>query len=217
MRCGVTTWSPESVVVQATSKGILVVDTTTTAAAKDSLYSQAEATSTKHDPGSYRRGHTRWLPDRYSSQCVGAAKKHQDRHCRSADCTRLQVRGPLVLPLLDCALNAPFLETRFHFDPTNAESIDALHERCAARLLRVCEANGGLYVKLGQAIGVQAAILPKPYHALSKMFDDAERMPVSVVRGVVEKELGKTIEEVSVLCTAIGGCSFLCCVLTPTL
>lgn len=51
-------------------------------------------------------------------------------------------------------------------------------------------------MKLGQAIGVQAAILPKPYHALSKMFDDAERMPIAVVRSVVEKELGKKIEDV---------------------
>jgi aarF domain-containing kinase len=62
--------------------------------------------------------------------------------------------------------------------------------------MNVCEANGGLYVKLGQAIGVQAAILPKPYHALSKMFDDAERMPFSEVKLVVEKELGKKLTEV---------------------
>lgn len=63
--------------------------------------------------------------------------------------------------------------------------------------MRVCEANGGLYVKLGQAIGVQAAILPKPYHALAKMFDDAERLPYPVVKSVVEKELGIKLEDVS--------------------
>ena len=86
---------------------------------------------------------------------------------------------------------------RFNFDPADAASVEALHERCANRLLRVCEANGGLYVKLGQAIGVQAAILPKPYHALSKMFDDAERLPFAVVKKVLEKELGKELREVS--------------------
>lgn len=88
------------------------------------------------------------------------------------------------------------LDYKFNFDPSDARSVEALHERCAERLLRVCEANGGLYVKLGQAIGVQAAILPKPYHALSKMFDDAERMPYAEVKQVVERELGKKLNEV---------------------
>lgn len=62
----------------------------------------------------------------------------------------------------------------------------------------MCEANGGLYVKLGQAIGVQAAVLPKPYHALAKMFDDAEHLDYPTVRKVVESELGKSVDEVSV-------------------
>lgn len=61
----------------------------------------------------------------------------------------------------------------------------------------MCEANGGLYVKLGQAIGVQAAVLPKPYHALAKMFDDAEHLDYATVRKVVESELGKSIDDVS--------------------
>lgn len=88
------------------------------------------------------------------------------------------------------------LDYKLNFKAGDPHSAEKLHERCAKRLLRVCEANGGLYIKLGQAIGVQAAILPKPYHALAKMFDDAERMPATVVRGVVEKELGKKLDDV---------------------
>jgi hypothetical protein len=47
------------------------------------------------------------------------------------------------------------IDYKINFDPKNAESIEKLHERCAGRLLSVCEWNGGLYVKLGQALGVQ--------------------------------------------------------------
>lgn len=88
------------------------------------------------------------------------------------------------------------LDYKFNFKSGDAKSAEELHERCAKRLLKVCEQNGGLYIKLGQAIGVQAAVLPKPYHALAKMFDDAEHMSTAVVRAVVEKELGRPIDEV---------------------
>lgn len=53
------------------------------------------------------------------------------------------------------------------------------------------------YIKLGQAIGVQAAILPKPYHQLSKLFDNAERLPFKDVERVLISELGQSPEEAS--------------------
>lgn len=80
--------------------------------------------------------------------------------------------------------------------------MNALHERSAARLLDLCEKNRlvptpifsleeilnlgfrGLYVKMGQAIGTQAAVLPAPYRALSKLLDGAERVPYDVVEQV---------------------------------
>ncbi|KAN0060806.1 hypothetical protein ACQY0O_007465 [Thecaphora frezii] len=88
------------------------------------------------------------------------------------------------------------LDYKFNFDRDSLESINALHERCAERLLYVCERNQGLYIKLGQAIGVQAAILPKPYHQLSKLFDNAERLPFEEVRKVLVAELGAEPEEI---------------------
>ncbi|EPQ30183.1 uncharacterized protein PFL1_02299 [Pseudozyma flocculosa PF-1] len=88
------------------------------------------------------------------------------------------------------------LDYKFNFDKDSLESITALHERCADRLLFVCEKNQGLYVKLGQAIGVQAAILPKPYQRLSKLLDNAERLPYEEVRKVLVAELGAEPEDV---------------------
>lgn len=88
------------------------------------------------------------------------------------------------------------LDYKMNFDRNSLESINALHERCADRLMYVCEENQGLYIKLGQAIGVQAAILPKPYHQLSKLFDNAEKLPYEDVRKVLTVELGADPEEV---------------------
>ncbi len=88
------------------------------------------------------------------------------------------------------------LDYKFNFDRNSLESIQGLHQRCADRLLYVCEKNQGLYVKIGQAVGANSVILPKPYHALAKMFDDADKMSEQEVRGVIRRELGKEPEEI---------------------
>ncbi|CBQ70632.1 conserved hypothetical protein [Sporisorium reilianum SRZ2] len=88
------------------------------------------------------------------------------------------------------------LDYKLNFDRNSLESINALHERCADKLMYVCEKNQGLYIKLGQAIGCQAAILPKPYHQLTKLFDNAERLPYDEVRKVLTAELGADPKEV---------------------
>ncbi|SPO21655.1 uncharacterized protein UTRI_01137_B [Ustilago trichophora] len=88
------------------------------------------------------------------------------------------------------------MDYKLNFDRNSLESINALHERCADKLMYVCEKNQGLYVKLGQAIGCQAAILPKPYHQLTKLFDNAERLPYEEVRKVLTAELGADPKEV---------------------
>lgn len=44
---------------------------------------------------------------------------------------------------------------------------------------------------------MQAAVLPRPYHVLAKMFDDAERMDYKTVRKVLEQELKLKMEDVS--------------------
>ncbi|PVF94923.1 ABC1-domain-containing protein [Serendipita vermifera] len=88
------------------------------------------------------------------------------------------------------------LDYKLNYDPNNLDKMNGVHERSAARLLHVCRKNGGLYVKAGQAIGIQAAILPKPYHALAQMFDAADPIPLEAVRQVIHAELGMWPEEI---------------------
>ena len=50
-----------------------------------------------------------------------------------------------------------------------------LHGRCAERLLRLCVANGGLYVKLGQHCAQLDYLVPEPYtRALHALFEHNE-------------------------------------------
>lgn len=62
---------------------------------------------------------------------------------------------------------------KFNFTPENAEGIEDLHERVSRRLFNVCKANGGLYIKIGQAVGAQAAILPTAYQRNFRTLYDA--------------------------------------------
>jgi aarF domain-containing kinase len=66
----------------------------------------------------------------------------------------------------------------------------SLHERAAARLLRLCERNGGLYTKAGQFIGT-ASGMPVPFQReLSKLQDSATPLPFEDVQRVVDEAFG---------------------------
>lgn len=55
----------------------------------------------------------------------------------------------------------------------------------ASRLKWVIDTNQGLYLKLGQALGLQAALLPAPYReAFSQVFDRAPSVSYEEVEGV---------------------------------
>ncbi|KAK4049505.1 hypothetical protein OIO90_005456 [Microbotryomycetes sp. JL221] len=85
---------------------------------------------------------------------------------------------------------------KFNFNPGNSEAIDQLHERIAHRMHTLCVTNKGLYIKLGQALGLQAAVLPKPYRdAFSSIFDDAPTVSKDQVIKVFKEEFGVTPEE----------------------
>ncbi|WRT68836.1 uncharacterized protein IL334_005817 [Kwoniella shivajii] len=69
----------------------------------------------------------------------------------------------------------------------DSDKIEALHERVAGRLKWVIDTNQGLYLKLGQALGLQAALLPKPYReAFGHVFD---RAPAVSYDEVFQKDL----------------------------
>jgi len=85
----------------------------------------------------------------------------------------------------------------FRPHPPLAESIAALHARNAERLFDLLRANGGLYLKIGQAIAMQSAVLPPEFQKMfAKMFDDAPQNTWKDVEQVIREDFGKSPEEV---------------------
>jgi aarF domain-containing kinase len=73
-----------------------------------------------------------------------------------------------------------------------------LHRRSAERLFNLLHQNGGLYLKIGQAIAMQSAVLPPEFQKMfSRMFDDAPQNGWSDVEAVIREEFGgRSPEEV---------------------
>lgn len=89
-----------------------------------------------------------------------------------------------VAVAIDYKLNfkpGPTIEDSLH--------IEALHERVANRIFDVFENNGGLYIKMGQVIGTQSAILPLAYQIRAKkLFDSAPAVPFSTIERVFKED-----------------------------
>ncbi|KAK2748925.1 hypothetical protein FQN57_007208 [Myotisia sp. PD_48] len=85
----------------------------------------------------------------------------------------------------------------FRPNPPLASSIAAVHSRSAERLSALLRENGGLYLKIGQAIAMQSAILPPEFQKMfSRMFDDAPQNDWKDVEKVIKEDFGKSVEEV---------------------
>lgn len=85
----------------------------------------------------------------------------------------------------------------FRPNPPLAKSITAVHARSAERLSILLRENGGLYLKIGQAIAMQAAVLPPEFQKMfSRMFDDAPQNDWKDVEKVIKEDFGKSVEEV---------------------
>ncbi|PIA18816.1 ABC1-domain-containing protein [Coemansia reversa NRRL 1564] len=77
------------------------------------------------------------------------------------------------------------------------EHLNSIHERAAKRLLACCRENGGLFIKFGQSLAVQSALLPPPFRReLSSLYDNAPSAPVSHIAPVIERCFpGQTIDD----------------------
>nr|OQO32706.1 hypothetical protein B0A51_00084 [Rachicladosporium sp. CCFEE 5018] len=85
----------------------------------------------------------------------------------------------------------------FRPDPWIGDSVEDLHRRSATRLFELLRNNGGLYLKIGQAIAMQSAILPLEFQKMfARMFDDATQNSWKEVEQVIKEDFGKTPEEV---------------------
>jgi aarF domain-containing kinase len=86
----------------------------------------------------------------------------------------------------------------FRPNPLFGGDIADLHYRNAERLFNLLHQNGGLYLKIGQAIAMQSAVLPPEFQRMfSRMFDDAPQNDWSDVEKVIREDFGgKSPEEV---------------------
>ncbi|KAK4043819.1 putative aarF domain-containing protein kinase 1 [Parachaetomium inaequale] len=76
--------------------------------------------------------------------------------------------------------------------------IPELHRRSAERLSSLLRENGGLYLKIGQAIAMQSAVLPPEFQRMfARMFDDAPQDGWEAVEKVIRDDFGgRSVEEV---------------------
>lgn len=85
----------------------------------------------------------------------------------------------------------------FRPNPPFADSIADVHHRSAERLFELLRANGGLYLKIGQAIAMQSAVLPPEFQKMfARMFDDAPQNEWKDVKRVIEEDFGQKAEDV---------------------
>ena len=85
----------------------------------------------------------------------------------------------------------------FRAHPLMYDSIADLHNKNAERLFNLLRANGGLYLKIGQAIAMQSAVLPPEFQKMfARMFDDAPQNSWDEVTQVIREDFGKSPEEV---------------------
>ncbi|KAH7919205.1 ABC1-domain-containing protein [Leucogyrophana mollusca] len=89
------------------------------------------------------------------------------------------------------------LDYKLNFTPEKSHLIPQLHERVADRMYHLFTSNGGLYIKIGQAIGANAPLMPRPMQdKFARLFDSAPQIPYSTIHSVFVREFGATPSEV---------------------
>ncbi|KAG9245360.1 ABC transporter [Calycina marina] len=86
----------------------------------------------------------------------------------------------------------------FRPKPFFGGTITDLHRRSAQRMFNLLHQNGGLYLKIGQAIAMQSAVLPPEFQKMfARMFDDAPQNSWKDVESVIREDFGgRSPEEV---------------------
>ena len=74
------------------------------------------------------------------------------------------------------------------------EAKSACHLRAADHLLKLCCANGGVFVKVGQHIGALDYLLPEEYvNTMKVLHNRSPQMPLDDIYSVLREELGKDV------------------------
>ncbi|PPQ72125.1 hypothetical protein CVT26_006865 [Gymnopilus dilepis] len=149
------------------------------------LTANGQTTPTTPPPLPWKPGRLRKYATRtgYAILGLGAAYEVDKHYNASAVFRNLRTLWTCAMITLDYKLN---------FTPKKSDQIPQLHERVAQRVYDLLTSNGGLYIKIGQAIGANAAVLPPAMQVkFASLFDDAPQIPYSVVHSVFVKELGR--------------------------
>ncbi|PHH67835.1 hypothetical protein CDD83_6379 [Cordyceps sp. RAO-2017] len=123
---------------------------------------------------------------------AGGAVYAVDRHVYASGFGRtLRTFGTTLLVAVDYKIN-------FRPQPLTVGSVPELHARNAERLFDLLRANGGLYLKIGQAIAMQSAVLPPEFQKMfSRMFDDAPQDDWHDVETVIRQDFGgRSVQDV---------------------
>ena len=149
-------------------------------------------TLSKPTPAKHYYRTRKWLRRALYTTAVLAAIYGLDNTFYAAALTRSTRTFALgILVSLDYKIN-------FRAHPPLANSIDDVHTRNAQRLFNLLRTNGGLYLKIGQAIAMQSAILPPEFQKMfSRMFDDAPQNSWADVEKVIREDFeGRSVEDV---------------------
>lgn len=138
----------------------------------------------------YKKGR-KWVRRLVITSTVGGIIYLADRQIYASGFTRsLHTFGTGLYVALDYKLN-------FRPEPLTGGTVQDLHHRNAERLFHLLRANGGLYLKIGQAIAMQSAVLPPEFQKMfGRMFDDAPQDDWKDVEAVIKEDFGKSVEEV---------------------
>ncbi|KAH6651780.1 ABC1 family-domain-containing protein [Truncatella angustata] len=134
----------------------------------------------------------KWLRRLVIATTVGGTLYLFDRQLFASGITRsLRTFGNGLYVAMDYKLN-------FRPEPLLGGTVGDLHRRSAERLFELLRENGGLYLKIGQAIAMQSAVLPPEFQKMfARMFDDAPSHAWKDVEKVIRQDFGgKSTEEV---------------------
>jgi aarF domain-containing kinase len=77
------------------------------------------------------------------------------------------------------------------------EALEDCHARSADKVLQLCRAQAGVYIKAGQLLASLRPVVPRQFtDALAQLCDDAPQSPLHDVRRVFREELGADMEQI---------------------
>ncbi|KAI8113743.1 hypothetical protein M9435_003735 [Picochlorum sp. BPE23] len=82
------------------------------------------------------------------------------------------------------------------FQEMYQDAMSKMHRQVAHGLLRVCQKNGGVYVKAGQTAASLTTLPPEYREMLEKLEDSVPPRPFVAIKKALEVELGHKVEEV---------------------